>query len=396
MKLEQAISVLKNINLNQQNEIVPLECALNKELAQDILAQKNAPSFDNSALDGYAAKRADLEQGAIKIIDTVYAGDNRTTQINAKECIKIMTGAKMPLGADCVLKFEDALVQNSDKNSHQNANIGDYIIASKIPKPGDGHRKKAEEIAQNDKILNSGDILTPARIMLLAAQGISHVLVKKQISIGIYSSGNELKEPWQNASEDEIYNANSAGVMALFQSHGLKSSYLGIIKDSLEDTKKALKANFDMLVVSGGASKGEADFISKALFDLEFKELFNHVNIRPGKPVKAYFKESKPKLVFVLPGNPMAAFVTAFALILPIFKQQNEQMAIIKEDLKFNSGRSNAILGNVKNGEFTPLNGGKYSSGMITPLAISNAIMFTDYDESEILAGSVKKIYKIS
>ncbi|BCX79428.1 molybdopterin molybdotransferase MoeA [Campylobacter sp. 19-13652] len=395
MKLDDALIALKSISLNLKSEIVPIENALNKELAEDIIANKNAPSFDNSALDGYAAKRADLEKGTVRVVDVIYAGERRQTRINDGECIKIMTGAKMPVGADCVLKFEDAIIKDKE-NSIQNAQIGEYVLAAKIPKPNDGYRKKAEEIVKNDKILNSGTRLNPAQIMLLAAQGISRVLVKKAPSVGIYSSGNELKEPWQSADDEEIYNANSAGVAALLASAGVKSSYLGIIKDDINAVKRALEAKIDVLIISGGASAGEADFMAKALGELKFKEIFSHVKIRPGKPVKAYFKQDEKRLVFILPGNPMAAFITAFALILPLFAPQNTQMAVVRESLKFNSGRTNTILGNVKNGEFIPLNGGKYSSGSITPLANSNAIIFTDYDENEILAGSVKKIYKIS
>lgn len=388
MTLDDAKKALSRIKFNTQSEIVPLERALNHTLASDIIAQKNMPSFDNSALDGYALKRDELNGDGLKIVATIYAGDTHEIILKNGECAKIMTGAKMPLNADCVLRFEDSEVINKDN--------AELVRATKMPKVGDGHRKMAEEIKAKDIIIAKNTKLSPAHLMLLAAQGISYVSVKTKPSIAVYSSGNELKEPWQTASSDEIYNANSTGIRALLSAQGLKSSYLGIVPDELEAVKAAFMAKFDIIIISGGASKGEADFMAKALNELGFSELFDSVSIRPGKPVKAFANADLSRLFFILPGNPMAAFITAYALLLPILSEQKAQLAILKEDISFASSRVNALLGVLNDGEFSVLDGGKYSSGMILPLIKANAILFTNPDDSELKAGSIQKIYRIS
>ena len=367
--------ILEKAKFDGCGEFVSLERATGKILAQDVVAVKNLPSFDNAAMDGYALKFDDFNE-PLSVAATVLAGDEAEIALKKGECVKIMTGAKMPTNADTVVPFEDAVLQD-----------GKLSPQSKVKK-FNALRYKGEEVKAGEILLKKGEILTPARVMMLAAQGIYCVCVERELRIGIFSSGDEVVEPWQNASEEQIYNANGAGIASLLQSFGFASSYAGIIKDDLESTTRALEtAEFDVIITSGGASKGEADFMKTALLNLGFSELFDGVNIRPGRPSKAFIKDKK--IVFILPGNPMAAFLCARLFVLPALlgRPAKREKAVISEDLKLKSGRANIVLGRLEDGVFHVTDGNKFGSGMIKPLIKSNAIYVADSERSALAAG---------
>ena len=376
--------ILEKAKFDGYGEFISLERATGKILAQDVVAVKNLPSFDNSALDGYALKFDDFNE-PLSVVATVLAGD--TTQISLKkgECVKIMTGAKMPANTDTIVPFEDAVLQD-----------GKLSPQSKIKK-FNAVRYKGEEVKAGEILLKKGEILTPAKVMMLAAQGIYCVCVAHEPKIGIFSSGDEVVEPWQNASEERIYNANGAGIASLLQSFGFASSYAGIVKDDLESTTQTLEdAKFDVIITSGGASKGEVDFMKTALLNLGFSELFDGVNIRPGRPSKAFIKGKK--IVFILPGNPMSAFLMCFLLVVPFLKgaQFEKFGAVLNQDVKIKSGRQNIVLGSFFEGKFSVTDNNKFGSGMITPLIKSNAVLVTNESLGELKAGEIVKILKFS
>ena len=376
--------ILEKAKFEGCGEFASLERATSKILAQDVVAVKNLPSFDNAAMDGYALKFDDFNE-PLSVAATVLAGDEAEIALKKGECVKIMTGAKMPTNADTVVPFEDAILQD-----------GKLSPQSKVKK-FNALRYKGEEVKAGEILLRKGEILTPARVMMLAAQGIYCVCVERELRIGIFSSGDEVVEPWQNASEEQIYNANGAGIASLLQSFGFASSYAGIIKDDLESTTHALEtAEFDVIITSGGASKGEADFMKTALLNLGFSELFDGVNIRPGRPSKAFIKDKK--IVFILPGNPMAAFLMCFLLVVPFLKgtQLEKFDAALNQDVKIKSGRQNIVLGSFLGGKFSVTDNNKFGSGMITPLIKSNAVLVTSESLGELKAGEIVKILKFS
>ena len=376
--------ILEKAKFDGCGEFVSLERATGKILAQDVVAVKNLPSFDNAAMDGYALKFDDFNE-PLSVSATVLAGDEAEISLKKGECVKIMTGAKMPTNADTVVPFEDAVLQD-----------GKLSPQSKVKK-FNALRYKGEEVKAGEILLKKGENLTSARVMMLAAQGIYCICVELELKIGIFSSGDEVVEPWQNASEEQIYNANGAGIASLLKSFGFASSYAGIIKDDLESTTHALEtAEFDVIITSGGASKGEADFMKTALLNLGFSELFDGVNIRPGRPSKAFIKDKK--IVFILPGNPMAAFLMCFLLVVPFLNgaQLEKFDAVLNQDVKIKSGRQNIVLGSFCEGKFSVTDNNKFGSGMITPLIKSNAVLVTNESLGELKMGEIVKILKFS
>ena len=379
---------IKSLNLR---EIVHLNEALNEICTKDIIAIKDLPCFDNSALDGYAFNHKNAGK-TLKIKGVIYAGDKKEFYLKDDECYKIMTGAIMPKGADTILRIEDANVKN------------DVLFLSNEIKKFDGYRLKGEEVTKGKILIKKGEILTPRKIMLLASQGISEVEVYKKPKIALFSSGDELKEPWQKADEYEIYNANASGIEALLKNNGFKSKYLGIIKDEpltiKESFEKCFK-EFDFVITSGGASAGDKDYMDEILKDFGFKEIFDHVNIKPGRPTKCFIKDEK--IVFVLAGNPTAAYLLAFLLVIPTLKklinQNNDFFEISKTkfsgNLKLKSGRINTILGIYDNFCFKVIDDNKFGSGTISPLAKATHLYLSDLDKKELKDGEIIEILKL-
>lgn len=374
----------KQISSLNEFELVSLENANGRVLARDFYARKNLPSFDNAALDGYAFNYADKNE-ALSIKGTIFAGDKNPYTLGKKECYKIMTGAKMPQNADTILMLEDECIEENK------------LIIKKAPKQHNAYRYKGEELSQNELLLKQGTKLNAKHIALLASQGFYKIEVIRKIRVGIFSSGDELKEPWQECDEESIYNANALPLLCMFE----EACYLGIIKDDFLNTKEALQnTNFDLLITSGGASVGEADFMEKALEELGFHPLFKGLKARPARPTKLYQKGKN--LVLILPGNPMAAYLSCFIFGKKLVKLlsgalENSSLLYAKMgmDLQIKSGRNNLILGNLEKDIFIPFNENKFGSGMILPLVKSEFLLISDENISELKKDELIKILKI-
>ncbi|ABS51726.1 molybdopterin molybdotransferase MoeA [Campylobacter hominis] len=383
--VEFIISIL-NQNFRRKIETVNLNEALGRILAGEISAKRNSPVFSNSALDGYAFCD-DYKGQVLEILNyTIFAGDKKIREIEEAKAIKIMTGAPMPKGANCVIRLEDAVIKNGKISVPCNT------------KKNDGNREIGEEFFKNERMLVRGTKISPKEILFLASQGIYEIPVFCEHKTGIFSSGNELIEPNEEAGDFEIYNANSYGISAIFNYFGIKNSYLGIIKDDKSATKNALQNALeahDIIITSGGASVGEADFVALCIKDLGFESILEGVNFKPGgKPLKCFKKDQK--IVFVLPGNPLASFILSFLFVIPIIKFLNgetfkffRQKAKFQGNFKNKKNRASLLLGMFENGIFTPFE--NISSYMISPLLKSNAILICECeniknnDECEVI-----------
>lgn len=365
-----------------------LDTALGRVIAEDIYAVKNLPSFDNSAMDGYAFRYEDSGK-RVRVVKTVFAGDVSDAVLNEGECYKIMTGAQVPSDADTIAPFEKC----SDITE-------DTVRLPSNLKKGANLRKKGEETGVGKLLIPKGTLLEASHIALLAAQGITAVKVVLPIKIAILSSGNEIKEPWEAASEDEIYNANAFGISALLRSFGFDAVYVGSMPDEYEKTREYLQSvkSYDVILTTGGISKGEHDYIYKAFCDCGLETIFHGVALKPGHPTMM----GKMGDIFVmgLPGNPLTTMVVTHALALPVlYAIQGASLchhtsvhAKISQTLKFRGKRTHIVLGNVQNGVFVPTRGGKVGSGMLTPLCESNSVAYFQEGVEEIGEGEMIKV----
>ncbi len=362
--------------------------ALGRTLAKDIICKKNLPSYNNAALDGFAFK---YQEGLSELLikTTILAGNVVEPSLGENECYKIMTGAKVPDDADTIIPFEDCLLYDEHK-----------IILSPKVKKGNALRLKGEEERVGALLLSEGTCLSSRDIALLASQGISMVEVYKKLAIAVFSTGDELKSPWEIASEDEIYDINALSLMALLREHGFAAQYCGVIPDNLESATAyfAQMKQYDVLVTSGGVSMGEADFVERALLTNGFKASFHGINIKPGKPTM--MGKMGETIVASMPGNPLAAYVNAFLFLIPVLKkfqgQKKFNFEVIhaqnSESFKVKSGRINLVLGTYNEGSFYAFDGNKYGSGMVKPLINSNALWISDETTTHVEAGEKIKL----
>jgi molybdopterin molybdotransferase len=300
------------------------------------------------------------------------AGDEiHDSQINSGETIKVMTGAFVPDAIEAVVPFENATL-----NSDGSVTLPEYKSGSNI-------RLKGEESNIGDILIKKGTNLTASHIGLIASQGKFVVRVSDRPRVAVISSGNEIIEPWQKAGEHQIYNSNASTLVALCKEQNCSVNYIQIVSDTYEATKDAVESlrGYDLIVSTGGISMGEADFMGKAFLECGLEPIFKNVNIKPGKPTTfGYMGECA---VLALPGNPLSAIVNFYLFALPLIAKMQDSNALYPTfvpaknigGFKIKNARANVVLGSLLNGEFRAYNGYKYGSGMISPIANSNAFI---------------------
>ena len=384
--LDFEIARQKSLDLVNQltfKEIIPISEAIGRVLSKDVICVKNLPAFNNSAMDGFAIRFSDAGKtlGINKVIFAGDKGEKVEPSLKEDECYKIMTGAKVPSDVDTIIPIENCfdVTQNSVR------------IPLEIKK-GANLRLKAEEQKQGDVILKKGEKITSSFITLLASQGLVMLEVYKKISIAVLSTGNEIKEPWESADEEEIYNCNSYALISLLKEKDFDATYCGVIPDNLEESKAFIKnlKNYDVIISTGGISMGDADFVGEAFLQNGLEVAFHGVNIKPGRPIM--MGKMQNTVVICLPGNPLTAMVNIYLFALSMLKKLQGEIsinhgfikAVNQKEFKTKAGRVNVVLGRVQNGEFFVTRDNKYGSGMITVLYESNAILVTNEQTSNI------------
>jgi len=382
---------IANAKATVLTEIIGLDKALEKVFSQDVYCQKNLPSFNNSAMDGFAVKAEDAGK-VLRVKEIIYAGGANDTSLNQGECYKIMTGAQVPEDVDTVVPIENVVKFENDEVT--------------LPEPlqmGYAVRLKGEETKEGEILFRKGEEITSGTVAVLASQGIVYIEVYKKLSIAVVATGNELKEPWEKATEDEIYNCNSYAIISTLKAKGFNASYIKIIPDNLEDTiafVDDLKI-YDIIITSGGISMGDADFVGSAFESNGLDVLFDGINIKPGKPIM--MGRMDQTFVICLPGNPLTAMVNLYLFALPIIRKvqghsvfhHNIEFAKNASAFKTRSGRVNIVLGTLECGIFSATRGNKYGAGMITVIEESNAMLLTDSHRDGISQNESVKVIRL-
>ena len=367
-----AVTVEKALELIYTNikqkpvKIVPIEEALGTILAENIVATHNLPPFDNSAMDGYAVKIVDSGRD-VKVSHTIFAGDDSKEELTASNAIKIMTGARIPIGTQCIVPIEDTTPCDGGVTLPKNLTISKHI------------RLCGEDIKKGEKLLRNGDRLNAHKITLLASQGISHIKVYKRPKVALFASGNELKMHFEEVEAYQLYNTNTPTLLARAKELGCEVDFIGTAADTLEDIKAHVKSalDSDLIITSGGVSVGDADFTKEAFGAFGYEILFDKIEIKPGKPTT--FGKIGDTIVLNLPGNPLAAalnfelFGQSIILALSGIKSKfiNSIDAKMKSDYKFRAGRRSLVPGYFDGTHFEVCN--HFAPGMVSPLANSNA-----------------------
>lgn len=360
--------------------------ALNLFLADDIYAPINVPSFNQSAMDGFAFKFKDIESG-IGIVEEIAAGDIRDVSIESGQAVRIFTGAKVPDSCDTVVMQELTDV------------IDNVLFVKDIGlKQGGNIRKEGHQIKEGDLALEKGHQINAATIGFLTSLGITKVKVHKKPKVTILATGDELIKPGNSIQKGQVYESNTIMLQAVLNIVGLESEIVSI-PDDLERTKSAIKQaleSSDILMLSGGISVGDYDFVKPALETNGVEQLFYKVKQKPGKPL--FFGKKSDKLVFALPGNPAAALNCFYMYVLPAVNIQLGSQApfLVKTSLPINqsyqkkSGRAE-FLKAYNNGEVVDLLEGQ-GSDVLLSFAKANCLVFLSDEIDTVVQGDVVEV----
>ncbi|MGC5699001.1 molybdopterin molybdotransferase MoeA [Pseudomonas sp. NFXW11] len=308
-------------------QCLALDQVLGRVLGADIHAPRHLPGWDNSAMDGYALRAADLPAsgGCLTLAGRIAAGQAPSSPLLPGQALRIFTGAPLPEGADAVVPQELCRVE------------GGHVWLPPV-RVGEHVRKAGEEVRQGHLLLPAGKRLRAQELGLLAACGVSGVEVYRPLRVGLLSSGDELREPGEPLAPGQIYNSNRYCLAALLQGWGVEVHDYGAMADELQASQQALHLaaqECDLLLTSGGVSVGEEDHLKQAIEALGQVD-FWRLAIQPGKPLA--FGEVAGKPWFGLPGNPAAALITALVVLRPFLLRSQGRRDAVPQPLGLPAG----------------------------------------------------------
>jgi molybdopterin molybdotransferase len=375
--------------------------ALGRVLGEDIIASRDNPPWDNSAMDGFAVRAEDIRQehaitkpAVLTIVEDVPAGKVATKTVGPGQAIRIMTGAPVPKGADTVVKVEETEAS------------GNTVRVFKQEPRGANIRPQGEDVKKGDCIIAKGTRLRPAEIGMLAILAKSFVLVHQRPRVAILSTGDELADLDERFDEEKIINSNSYGLAAAVQEAGGIPILLGIAKDepaALKD-KIAHGLNADVLVLSGGVSMGDYDFTKAVFKELGAEMNFWKLAIRPGQPLA--FGKIQGKLAFGLPGNPVSSMVTFEQLVRPAMMKLSGQRhygrpvveALFQEKFSKRNDRRHFLRGILsrEDGHFKVRTTGDQGSGILTSMVKANCLIDIPQEVERLNPGDTVTVQVLS
>jgi molybdopterin molybdotransferase len=377
IQVDKALSIIAENSIKMPVRKVKVNKSLGYILAETVYAPIAMPPFRQSAMDGYAFTHSENKQ--YDVIGISQAGDNDKHKIKDSQAIRIFTGAFVPDSVDTVVMQEHVTVD------------GDSITIDKMPEPNANVRAKGEQVNEGDIMLEKNTLLTPAGIGFLACLGIREVSVYSKPKVAILVTGNELVQPGKKLKLGKIFESNSIMLQAALETTGIKKVKVFRVKDDLKATKKVLKKlleKYDMILVSGGISVGDYDFVKEALLKNGVEELFYKINQKPGKPL--FFGSKEEKLIFALPGNPASSLTSFYVYVLPALKKMMgfEDIHLKRIVRKLSTavinttGKTLFLKALYDETHVSVLD--SQSSAMLNTFATANSLLFVPYDSTEI------------
>lgn len=340
IELKEALQIVRDSARLLGTERVELTDALGRILAEDITSDIDMPPFDKATVDGYACRRADLGN-QLTVVETIPAGTVPVKTIGPNQCAKIMTGAAIPQGADCVIMVEqtervgpperladdtpgpplrrEVMLALFHQAPMPSPRIEQTMIRFTGQRTADNISRRATDIQAGQVVLQKGSRLNPQHMAVLASVGCVRPLVARRPKVGVIASGDELVAPGAKPGLSQIRNSNSPQLVAQLAAMGLQARDYGVIKDVASDIDAVLAdalAQNDVVILSGGVSVGDFDLVPAALQRNGVKLRFEKIAVKPGKP--ALFGVAERGYAFGLPGNPVATFVVFELVVKPL------------------------------------------------------------------------------
>ncbi|MFH6999571.1 gephyrin-like molybdotransferase Glp [Flavobacterium sp. FlaQc-57] len=389
IQVKEALAIVAENSSNMPVQRIPVHKALGYILAETIYSPIAMPPFRQSAMDGYAIIHSDKHQ--YDIIGSSQAGDHSNLKLKENEAVRIFTGAFVPHNADTVVMQEHVMANERS------------ILITVMPQQFANVRSKGEQIDKEDVVFEANTLITPAAIGFLACLGITEIEVFKKPKVAILVTGNELVKPGKKLAKGKIYESNSVMLQAALQTIGINKTKVYKVKDNLKATKKALKdilSKYDVVLISGGISVGDYDFVKEALLENGVEELFYKINQKPGKPM--FFGSKNETLVFALPGNPASSLTNFYIYVYPAIKNRMgfSDIHLPKLVRKLNSGFTNTtgktlfLKALYDETNVTILEG--QSSAMLNTFAIANCLLIVPNDVETLKKGQLVTLLPIN
>jgi len=373
-------------------DTLPLGEALGRVLAEDLISPIDVPAHDNSAMDGWALRGNDLGTAPVTLtcIGTALAGHPYIGQVGAGQCVRIMTGAVVPAGADTVVMQEEAQQEGSS------------VRIAGTHQPGQNVRRSGEDIARGTAALRTGTRLRPQHLGLAASLGLATLRVYRRARVAVFSTGDELRQPGEDLIPGSIYDSNRHVLAGMLSRLGCETRDLGVVRDQparLEAALRQAMAWADAIVTSGGVSSGDMDF-TRALLAKLGEVTFCNIAMRPGRPMafgRLHSDDTHPCVLFGLPGNPVAAAVSFTQFVRGALLQMSGctdtalplLQARARQSIRKKPGRTEyqrGILERDEQGMHVRLTGAQ-GSGMLSSLCQADCLVVLQHDQGDVPAG---------
>jgi molybdopterin molybdotransferase len=393
-------TILSSVSVGE-TEVVHLQHAHERILAEAIIAGEDIPPFDNSGMDGFAVRAEDVAQAPtfLKLVGEVSAGSVLSRTVERGEAARIMTGGQIPPGADAVIQIE--WTESVDGKSVR--------VMRSVPS-GHNIRRMGEDVHRGEKIFEKGRRLRAAELGVLASLGRTEVQVYRALRVAVLATGNELVEIGQALPQGKIRNSNSSALLALLHETNCLPVDLGVANDDRTKLREKITKGLesDALITAGGVSVGSYDFVQEVMKDVGVEIKFWKVNIKPGMPLlfgvyKEKLGEGPTRPVFGLPGNPVSAFVTFTKFVRPALRKMMGESSPEKEmsfearlehEIKTTDGKRHfmrGILGS-RDGVLTVRTTGSQASNLLTSLAKANCLIIVPETVSLLRKGDLVKV----
>lgn len=367
ISIERALEIIRDQEVETAVEQVPLGDTHGFWLAEDIRSPFDLPSFDNSAMDGYAVSGM---SDSYRIVGEIQAGNTSDHALEPGEAVRIFTGAKVPGNTTAVVMQEKTRLEGTVLYVDQTVEMGQHI------------RRKGEELEAGEKVFSAGHGITPATVGMIGSMGMERVKVFKKPVVRIIGTGDELIAPGKPKADGRIYESNSYSLNAALRKSGFEGRETAHIKDDFSAIKTGI-ADFldssDVLLLSGGISVGEYDFVKQALVENGVTELFHRVFQKPGKPL--FFGRKGKTFVFGLPGNPASSLTCFYIYVLPLLQKLSgagktglqKVFLPLTHNYELGSDRPAFLKARIEGRSVTILDGQR--SSMIHSMALGNTLV---------------------
>jgi len=372
-------------------ERVHIRAALGRVLAEDVVSPLNVPAHDNSAMDGYAVRFADLNPAGdskLNVAGTAFAGVPFQGKAAAGDCVRIMTGAVMPAGLDTIIMQEHTRVD------------GSHVVIGSGHKSGQHLRFAGEDLKTGQVALKRGLTLRPAEIGLIASLGVGEIAVYRRLRVAFFSTGDELRSIGSTLEEGQIYDSNRYTLHGMLTRLGCEVIDMGVVRDDpalIEQAFKTAAAAADVVITSGGVSVGEADFV-KELLDRMGEVVFWKIAMKPGRPL-AYGRIGNAHF-FGLPGNPVSVMVTFYQFVRDALLKLSGRNPVLPlstfrvpctTPLKKTPGRTEfqrGVLSQDAAGNWSVAVTGEQGSGILRSMCEANCFIIMPTDQGNVAAGA--------